>query len=71
MLVFNRWPGDQVVLSNGMTLKVVEIRGGWVRFAIEAPDQVHLLRADLACRHAGPPDADYDPSSPGWHTGAE
>jgi carbon storage regulator CsrA len=71
MLVFNRWPGDQVVLSNGMTLKVVEIRGGWVRLAINASDQVHILRADLACRQDGPSDADYDPCSPGWRTAAE
>jgi hypothetical protein len=60
VLVFNRWPGDQIVLSHGITLTVVEIRGGWVQLAIDDPEQAHLLRAELACRHGGPPDAEMD-----------
>lgn len=59
MLDLRRLPGEQVVLSNGITLTVVEVIGGWVRLAIDAPDQVHVARAELACRHGGP-DADLD-----------
>ena len=60
MLVLSRWPGERVVLGDGITLTVVGVRGGRVRLAIDAPDQVRILRAELACRHGEPPDADPD-----------
>jgi carbon storage regulator len=49
MLVLSRKPGDKVVLGNGITLTVVEVRGKRVRLAFDAPDQVRILRAELAC----------------------
>jgi carbon storage regulator len=51
MLVLSRKPGEKVVLGNGITLTVVEVRGKRVRLAFDAPDQVHILRAEIACRH--------------------
>jgi carbon storage regulator len=65
MLVLSRKPGEKVVLGNGITLTVVEVRGDRVRLAFDAPDQVRILRAELACRQGEPPDADLDgrPSS--------
>ena len=60
MLVLSRKPGEQVVLDNGITLTVVEVRGDRVRLAFDAPDQVRILRAELACRQAEPLDADRD-----------
>ena len=59
MLALSRRPGEKVVIG-GVTLTVVEVRGGWVRLAFDAPDQVRILRAELACRQAEPPDADLD-----------
>jgi carbon storage regulator len=60
MLVFSRKPGDQVVLGDGITLTVVEVRGDRVRIAVDAPDTVRILRAELARRHGEPFDAEMD-----------
>ena len=60
MLVLSRKPGEQIVLGDGVTLTVVEVRGDRVRLAIDAPDQVRILRAELACQQGEPPDADLD-----------
>jgi carbon storage regulator len=54
MLVLSRKPGEQVVLSNGITLTVVEVRGNRVRLAFDAPAQVRILRAELACCRDAP-----------------
>ena len=48
MLVLSRKPGEQVVLGGGITLTVVEVRGGRVRLAFDAPAQARILRAELA-----------------------
>ena len=58
MLALSRKPGEKVVIGNGITLIVVEVRGDRVRLAFDAPDQVRILRAELACRQGEPPDAD-------------
>jgi carbon storage regulator len=54
MLVLTRKPGEQVVIGNGITLSVVEVRGDSVRLALDAPDQVHIVRAELLSRHDRP-----------------
>ncbi len=63
MLVLSRKPGEQVVLGNGVTLTVVEVRGERVRLAFDAPSQVRILRAELAPAQEGPAHADR-PTSP-------
>jgi carbon storage regulator len=60
MLALSRKPGEKVVIGNGITLTVVEARGGRVRLAFDAPEQVRILRAELASRQGGPPDAEMD-----------
>jgi carbon storage regulator len=60
MLVLSRKSGEQVVLGNGITLTVVEVRGDRVRLAFDAPDQIRILRAELACWQGKPLDADLD-----------
>ena len=60
MLALSRKPGEQVVFGNGITLTVVEVRGDRVRLAFDAPDQVRILRAELAWRQGEPLDADLD-----------
>ena len=47
MLVISRKHGEKVVISNGITLTVVEVRGNRVRLAFDAPDQFRILRAEL------------------------
>jgi carbon storage regulator len=49
MLVLTRKPGEKVVIGNGITVTVVEVRGKRVRVGIEAPGQVRLLRGERAC----------------------
>jgi carbon storage regulator len=60
MLTLSRKPGEQVVIGNGITLTVVEVKGNRVRLAFDAPDQVRILRAELARRQGEPFDADLD-----------
>jgi carbon storage regulator len=47
MLVLSRKPGEKVIIGNGIT--VVEVKGNSVRLGINAPDDVRILRAELAC----------------------
>jgi carbon storage regulator len=60
MLALSRKPGEKVVIGNGITLTVVEVRGDRVRLAFDAPDHVRILRAELACRQGESLDADLD-----------
>ena len=60
MLALSRKPGEKVVIGDGITLTVVEVRGDRVRLAFDAPDQVRILRAELAGRPWEPLDAALD-----------
>ena len=60
MLVLSRKPGEKVIIGDGFTLTVVEVGGGRVRLAFDAPDQVRIVRAELACGQSEPLDADLD-----------
>ncbi len=48
MLILNRKPGERIIIGDGITLTVVEIRGNRVRLAFEAHEQVRILRTELA-----------------------
>jgi carbon storage regulator len=54
MLVLSRKPGEKVVIGGNITIRVVEVAGGRVRFGIEASDDVRILRGELACWLDGP-----------------
>jgi carbon storage regulator len=54
MLVLSRKLGEKVVIGDGITVTVVGVAGNRVRLAIEALDQVRILRGELACRQDGP-----------------
>ncbi|HZT81661.1 MAG TPA: carbon storage regulator [Gemmataceae bacterium] len=54
MLVLSRKPGEKVVIGGGITVQVVSVRGNRVRLAIDAPDDVHIVRAELPRRPGGP-----------------
>jgi carbon storage regulator len=60
MLVLSRKPGEKVVIGDSITLTVVEVRGHRVRVGIEAPDQVRILRGELAWWQDDPLDAEVD-----------
>ena len=70
MLVLSRRPGEQVVIGNGITLTVVEVRGDRVRLAFDAPDQVRILRAEFLSGQDRPaPDPDLEGKPPEWEDG--
>jgi carbon storage regulator CsrA len=63
MLVLTRKLGEKVVIGNGITITVVEVQGNRVRVGIEAPDDVRILRAELACWVEKPAESD-EPADP-------
>ena len=69
MLVLTRRLGEKVVIGNGITVTVVEVHGNRVRLAFNAPDQVPILRAELAGWLDDPFEADLD-GQPDWSRAA-
>jgi carbon storage regulator len=49
MLVLSRKPGEKVVIGDGITVIVVEVKENRVRLAFDAPEEVRILRGELAC----------------------
>ena len=47
MLLLTRKRGEKVVIGNDITVTIVKVTGDKVRLAFDAPDQVHILRAEL------------------------
>ena len=70
MLVLTRKPGEKVVIGNGITLTVVEVEGNRVRLGFDAPDQVRILRGELACWQEEPAACD-GPAAPVCSCGEE
>lgn len=63
MLVLTRKAGESLVLDDRIIVTVVEIKGGKVRIAIEAPGEVPIHRKEVyericASRHAETPPRD-------------
>jgi carbon storage regulator CsrA len=48
MLVLSRKAGEKVIIGNDITITLVEIDGNRVRLGIDAPDDIRILRAELA-----------------------
>jgi carbon storage regulator CsrA len=48
MLVLSRKPGEKLVIGEGITVTVVEIKGPRVKIAIDAPDSTRVVRGELA-----------------------
>ena len=48
MLVLSRKAGESVVIGGGITITVVKVKGSQVRVSIDAPEDVPLLRSELA-----------------------
>ena len=47
MLVLTRKPGEKIHIGTGITITVVEVKGGKIRLGIEAPDDVPVFRAEI------------------------
>ncbi len=50
VLVLSRKVNEKVVLSGGITLTIVEVRGDKIRLGIEAPKDVSVHRSEVAER---------------------
>jgi carbon storage regulator len=48
MLVLTRKPGEKVLIGDGINVTVTEVQGNKVRLGFDAPDDVRILRAELA-----------------------
>ncbi len=48
MLVLSRKPGEKICIGNGITVIVNRIAGGRVTLAIDAPEDVRILRGELS-----------------------
>ena len=48
MLVLSRKENESIVIDGRIKVTVVEIKGGRIRLGIEAPQDVPVLRAELA-----------------------
>ena len=48
MLVLSRKQNEAIVIGGNVTITVVEIRGGQVRFGIDAPKEVSVHRKEVA-----------------------
>ena len=66
MLVLSRKPGEKIIIGNGITLTVSEVKGNQVRVGIDAPDDVRILRAELACWQDEPAAEDVPVESALW-----
>ena len=49
MLVLTRKLGEKIVIGNGITVTIVSVTRNRVRVGIDAPDQVRIVRGELAC----------------------
>jgi carbon storage regulator len=61
MLVLTRKPGEKAVIGGGITVTVLDVIGGRIRLGIDAPDDVRILRGELASwmePDAGQPEPD-------------
>ena len=61
MLVLSRKLGEKVVIGGGITVTVLDVIGGRIRLGIDAPDDVRILRGELASwmePDAGQPEPD-------------
>lgn len=48
MLCLSRKRGEKIVIGNGITLTVMEVRGDRVKLGIEAPRDVEVHRKEVA-----------------------
>jgi carbon storage regulator len=64
MLVLSRKPGEKILIGDNITLTVVRLQGNQVRLALDAPDEVRILRGELVDGFEMPPATDWRTGSP-------
>ncbi len=56
MLVLSRKPGERILIGDKIAITVVRIAPGIVRIGVEAPEELPILREELANCDRLPPD---------------
>jgi carbon storage regulator len=64
MLVLSRKPGERILIGDKIAITVVRIAPGIVRIGVEAPNELPILREELADGHTLPSENGEQPSSP-------
>ena len=64
MLVLSRKPGERILIGDKIAITVVRIAPGIVRIGVEAPEELPILREELANGHSLPPENAAPSSSP-------
>lgn len=52
MLILTRRAGERLLIGDDIVVKIIRIDGGQVRVGIEAPDNVRIVREEIADRPA-------------------
>jgi carbon storage regulator CsrA len=47
MLVLSRKCGEKIIIDDNVTITVIAVKGSVVRIAVQAPDNVLILRSEL------------------------
>ena len=47
MLVLNRKLGEEIIIGNGIKVKIISVVDGNVKLGIDAPQEVAILRGEL------------------------
>jgi carbon storage regulator len=63
MLVLSRKPGERILIGDKIAITVVRIAPGIVRIGVEAPEELPILREELADGHGLPATPTNLPSS--------
>ncbi|TWT46971.1 hypothetical protein KOR42_43150 [Thalassoglobus neptunius] len=50
MLVITRKPNEEIVIDGGITVKVISTSNGRVKLGIVAPENVRIVRGEIAFR---------------------
>lgn len=50
MLVLSRKRGEAIIIGDGVKVTLLDIRGDRVRIGIDAPEEVKVLREEIAPR---------------------
>jgi carbon storage regulator len=61
MLVLSRKVGEDILIGKHVRVRVITARRGQVRLGILAPDDVEVLRAELAARTQPSPNVLHQP----------
>ena len=64
MLVLSRKRGQTIHIGNNIVIRICQVKGNTVRIGIEAPEDIGVLRGELAVWHVSPLTSPTEPDMP-------